>query len=311
MISIDIMGPFSETDKDNRWILCIGDLFTKYCVAVPLQNITAVTVTEALLSQWIAYFGVPLELHSDKGSQFESEIFSQACSILGIDKTRTTTMNPQSNGFIEHVNHTLCDFLNCIIQDNPFSWDLLIKLCMMAYNSAIQESTKETPNVMMFGRQSVLPIDLVMPDPVENKYENAQDFVLQLQRFMFEVHARARTNLKGAAKNQEKQYNNRLKFHTYEIGSFVYYYYPVKVNVSKESYLKWKGPYKIVSKVTDTLYRIKSGDGGKSFIVHYNKLKPAHKREDFPSVVQYVSGCGRPLRNRQEPDRLGEWITDF
>lgn len=107
-------------------------------------------------------------------------------------------------------------------------------------------------------------------------FEKSQDFVLQLQRFMFEVHARARTNLKGAAKNQEKQYNNRLKFHTYEIGSFVYYYYPVKVNVSKESYLKWKGPYKIVSKVTDTLYRIKSGDGGKSFIVHYNKLKPAH-----------------------------------
>ena len=102
-VAMDITGPFSETDKGNRWILCIGDVFTKYCVAVPLQNITAVTVSEALLSNWICYFGLPLEIHSDKGSQFESEVFTQMCSILGIDKTRTTTMNPQSNGFIEHV----------------------------------------------------------------------------------------------------------------------------------------------------------------------------------------------------------------
>ena len=102
--------------------LCV---FSKY-VAVPLPDATAVTVSEAFIANCVAYFGVPLELHNDKGACYESEIFTGVCKLLGISKTPCTTNNPMSNGFIEHVNHTLCDFLNCVIQDNPFNWDTLI-----------------------------------------------------------------------------------------------------------------------------------------------------------------------------------------
>ena len=87
----------------------------------------AETVTSAFVSNWVSYFGVPLELHSDKGTQYESNLFTDTCALLGITKTRTTTMNPQSNGFIEHMNRTLCDMLNCVSLKNPFSWDTLIR----------------------------------------------------------------------------------------------------------------------------------------------------------------------------------------
>ena len=43
-------------------------------------------------------FGVPKELHSDQGRNFESSLFNQMCEILGIHKTRTTTLHPQSDG---------------------------------------------------------------------------------------------------------------------------------------------------------------------------------------------------------------------
>ena len=68
-VSTDISGPYSETERGNKWIICFGDLFTKYCVAVPLPDITAPTVAEAFIESWVCYFGVPKEIHSDKGAQ--------------------------------------------------------------------------------------------------------------------------------------------------------------------------------------------------------------------------------------------------
>ena len=33
-VNTDLIGPFSETDKGNSWILCIGDLFSKHYVCL-------------------------------------------------------------------------------------------------------------------------------------------------------------------------------------------------------------------------------------------------------------------------------------
>ena len=79
---MDVMGPFSETDAGNRWLLVIGDVFTKYCITAPLPNITATTVAEAFISNWISYFGVPFELHTDKASYFQGKVFTEVCKIL-------------------------------------------------------------------------------------------------------------------------------------------------------------------------------------------------------------------------------------
>ena len=64
-VAVDIMGPYSMSDNNNQWLLVIGDLFTRYCVAVPLPDFTATTVAEAKVINWVALFGVPLELHTE------------------------------------------------------------------------------------------------------------------------------------------------------------------------------------------------------------------------------------------------------
>ena len=53
------------------------------------------------MNEIVSLFGVPKMLHSDKGSNFESKVFREMCKILQIDKTRTTTRRPQSDGMVE------------------------------------------------------------------------------------------------------------------------------------------------------------------------------------------------------------------
>ena len=339
-LEMDIMGPFSETDNGNQYLLVIGDLFTKFCIAIPLPDTTAVTVAEAFVSHWISYFGVSFELHTDKASYFQGKVFTEVCNILGLDKTRTTSFRPMSDGFVERVNQSVNNMLNCVIVDSPFSWDLLIKMCVLAYNSSIQESTGETPSMMMLGREMKLPVDLVLPcihNP-ESKYHTNAEYVLDFQNRLQKVHENARSNMQKSALKQQHWYNNRLKENDFSPGSLVYYNSPIKGQSPKESYYKWKGPYVVVDKLSSAVYKIALNMNSKHMIVNHDRLKPAHTRDDTDTSWVHdvkqkpvelntdqaeqeldleedsdgppapdVSESIRPRRKIKPPDKFGEW----
>ena len=83
-----------------------------------LPNKEAVTVAEALVKKFVCQFGVPLIIHSDQGRNFESLVFSDMCRLLGIHKTRTTPLHPQSDGMVERFNRTVEDQLSKFVDDN-------------------------------------------------------------------------------------------------------------------------------------------------------------------------------------------------
>ena len=52
-------------------------------------------------------------------STFESAVFKGMCNRLGIKKTRTTPLHPQSDGMVERCNRTIGNQLAMNAQDNP------------------------------------------------------------------------------------------------------------------------------------------------------------------------------------------------
>ena len=64
--------------------------------------------------------GIPEQLHSDQGKQFESKLIQYLCKILKISKTRTTGYRPQCDGLVECFNRTLQDMIATITVDHPF-----------------------------------------------------------------------------------------------------------------------------------------------------------------------------------------------
>ncbi len=95
-----------ETECFNHYILVVQDYFTKWVEAYPLRNDQAVTVAEFIVALWVCRYGAPLTLHSDQGTNFESEVFQTMCELLDIDKTRTTHFRPLSDGQVERFNAT-------------------------------------------------------------------------------------------------------------------------------------------------------------------------------------------------------------
>ncbi len=99
-------------------------------------------------------------MHSDQRRDFESALFTETCELLGIDKTRTTPYHPSSDGLVERENSTIAQILNGIVKDYE-DWDIMLPFVMMSYRSSVHESTSETPNMVMMGRQINLPLDVM------------------------------------------------------------------------------------------------------------------------------------------------------
>lgn len=93
-VAVNIVGqlPLSQVT------LC--EYFISWPEAYALPNHEAETIAEVLVIQYNTRFGVPAELHSDQGRELELQVFLECCELLGIRKTRTTPLRPQSDSTV-------------------------------------------------------------------------------------------------------------------------------------------------------------------------------------------------------------------
>jgi len=285
-VAIDIMGELPVTEAGNRYILVLSDYFTKWTQAFPLKDITAQTVADTLVNQCFSLFGMPRWLHSDQGSNFEAELFSQMCQLLDIRKTRTTPYHPQSDGMVERFNRTCQQMIKAFVNENRDDWDDHLPLLMMAYRSSPHESTGMSPNLMMFGEELPLPIDLMVGAPPrhENYHRCRVEYVEWLRQTISRAHEFARDHLGVAANRQKSYYDHRSRPAEYAVGSFVWYWYPPKAN--RKLGKGWTGPYRVMARPTEIHCLLQLVPGVDPKRVHINQLKP-HLGRTPPSWADY------------------------
>ena len=93
-VCVDILGPLPLMHQNNKYILVISDIFTKWTEAIPSPDQEALTVTKAFVDTFISRFGTPLQVHSDQGRTFEAKLFQDMSTYLQIEKTRATSPKP-------------------------------------------------------------------------------------------------------------------------------------------------------------------------------------------------------------------------
>ena len=222
---MDILGPLPETAAGNRSVWVVGGYFSKQIEAYPIPNERAETCARKITEEWIARQGCPETLHSDQGHNFESKVMLEVCNLLGIEKTRITPLNPKSDGMIERFNRTMIDVIQALLdpRKNQRDWDEVLPYAMMAYRSSVQESTRETPYVMTYGEETMLPVDLFgVPEDQEQDDELLTDYAKELRHRLRDAHSRARIVLQGASRRQKRNYDKKAVAKSYLVESFVW-----------------------------------------------------------------------------------------
>ena len=294
-IAMDILGPLPETERGNKYILVIGDYFTKWKEAYPMRNMEATTVANILVHEFISRFGVPKYLHTDQGRNFEAGLIKEICSLLDIKKTRTSPYHPQSDGMIERFNRTLLNMLSTSVGKDQRTWDLQLPMLMLAYRTSQQETTAATPFSLMFGRSAQLPIDLEFNLPVET-YNSLSQYQKQLREQFQQPYNTVRQHTLKEQNRHKDLYDQHAHGTMYDVGDKVWLHCPaVPKGHCRKFHRPWQGPFTIVKVINSTVYHIQSDiSPRKPSVVHYNRLKPY-----FPPFNKDVFGSS-PVPTQNE-----------
>ncbi|KMQ88146.1 integrase core domain protein [Lasius niger] len=172
-VQMEILGPLPVTLSGNKYLLVTVDCFTKWT--------------------WSSH-----RVHTDQGKNFESRLFSELMELLGIRKTRTTALHPQSDGQVERQHQTLVNYLAKYISSNQKDWDRWVPMFLLAYRSSKHEITEMTPAELYFDRDLRLPVDLLRGSPPKLRGKelfSRGHFVRTLREKLEEIHSKVREKM--------------------------------------------------------------------------------------------------------------------
>ena len=313
-VAMDILGPLPLTPRSNKYVLVIGDYFTKWTEAFAIPDMETVTVARVFVNEFVSRFGAPTHLHTDQGRSFESSLIKELCQLMGIVKTRTTPYHPQSDGMIERFNRTLLSMLRMAAVDDESNWDLKLPCLMLAYRTSVHEATKHTPFSLMFGREVQLPIDVMFGLPTgSGQPTNVPVYVKELRKWLSEAYERVRQHLSAEQKRHKLLYDTKVAGNPFVKGDKVWLHNAaVPRGYSKKLHRFWKGPYTVVDVLNNCVYKIKQdASPHKQHTVHFDRLKPylhrvEHTEEAGPSQQGDV-----PARETIPPHDVNEEMYDM
>ncbi|KAK3728410.1 hypothetical protein QZH41_007793 [Actinostola sp. cb2023] len=163
--------------------------------------------------------------------------------------------------------------------ENQRDWDVHLPLLMMAYRTAVHETTGCTPSMLMLGREAAMPVDLLMGHPPEDPSgtANQSEYAGKLLKRMETVHRFARQHLKHETERQKRYYDHRgVRCNHFNRGDAVWLHNP-KRKKGRSPKLQndvYEGPFLVLSQLDDVTYRIQKGAKTKPKVVHHNRLKP-------------------------------------
>ena len=159
-INLDIVGPLPASNG-FRYLLTAVDRFTRWPVAIPMTDITSESVIDAFSHGWVATFGIPSTITTDRGSQFGSAIWKQLTTVWGIETRQTTAYHPESNGLVERFHRRLKESLIALADGVSTNWFWRLPCTLLAIRTTLKPDIGSSPADLVFGEGIAVPGELL------------------------------------------------------------------------------------------------------------------------------------------------------
>jgi hypothetical protein len=288
MVGMDIVGPLTETNKGNKYILVISDYLTKYPEAFAMKDISAESVAKILVEEVAMRYGPPKKILSDQGKNFRAKISNYVYKLLNSKKLSTTPYHPQTDGLVERFNKTLIKMISHYVDEEHKDWDEYLPYVLYAYRCAENATTKFAPFELMYGRKPRMPIDIALEGEVEKTWSE-DEYGSKVTKGIKLLHDQAKENISKAQLTQKMNYDkNRLNAPEYKVGDKVMVYVPPRKHkgLTTKFLDKWEGPYTITSVLGQNNVVVEiSVKNRKTFNIDKVKLYKERKEETELEVV--------------------------
>lgn len=168
-IGMDLIGPFHPSPQGNRYLLTVIDHLTGWAEAFPIPTKTSENVWNKLYREFFPRYGIPSEVVSDQGSEFNSHEIRSNFRALQIKHKRTTPGHPQTNGITERFNRTLKETLRKLVNNDISAWEDRLAEAMLAYRISENRGRGSSPYYCVFGQEPNVDTKFYVED---NRFEN-------------------------------------------------------------------------------------------------------------------------------------------
>ena len=255
---IPVAGPFDRVGVDilqlpkstsgNRYAVVFIDYLTKWPEVFATPDQSSVTVARLLVERIVCRHGVPAELLSDRGATFLSKLMAEVYRLMGIRKVNTTAYHPQTDGLVERFNRTLTDMLAKTVDKQGSNWDERLPYVLFSYRTSLQESTKESPFFLLYGRDARLPTVEALSLPPNRQVEDLNSYKGELVVGMAEAWSAAQTQVRKAQKRQKVQHDRHATDSRFQVGDRVYVYMPAEKRGKAYKFARpFRGPFRVVT----------------------------------------------------------------
>ena len=159
-LHVDLVGPL-PTSQGMTYLFTIIDRFTRWPEAIPIPDAHASTCATALVQHWIARFGVPENITSDRGRQFTSMLWTECNKLLGTEVHTTTAYHPQANGMVERFHRQLKAALKA--RTTTPDWFAELPLVLLGIRSSWRVDPGCSPAELVYGSTLRLPGEFFQP----------------------------------------------------------------------------------------------------------------------------------------------------
>ncbi|GBO13185.1 hypothetical protein AVEN_124409-1 [Araneus ventricosus] len=119
-----------------------------------------------------------------------------------------------------------------------------------------------------------LPCDIVFGRPSETP-SSPKEYMNNLEARLESVHAFSRERIKLASERMKTCYDSTATDRHFKEGDLVWMYNPKRRRgLSTKLQQNWEGPYTVIKKLNDVVYRVQRSPNTKPKFIHINRLAP-------------------------------------
>lgn len=282
-VHLDLIGPL-PLRANFRYCLTLIDRYSHWPEVVPVTDIRAETVVRAIFTHWIARFGTPELIITDRGTQFESSLFQAFNTLFGIKRIRTTAYHPQSNGKIERFHRTL---KTSIMAHAEHDWTLSLPVVLLGIRTALRGDSNYSAAEIMYGEALRLPSEMFEPNqnypPMDLFMQHLKDRLKEIRPDPTKWNAKQRPFV-----NADLQ--NTTHIFLREDG------------VKKPLRAPYSGPYKVENRTENTMC---INVNGKTTTVSIDRVKPAYiLNEETQPIVEHDHSYATVQELERPPKRV-------
>jgi RNase H-like domain found in reverse transcriptase/Reverse transcriptase (RNA-dependent DNA polymerase)/Integrase zinc binding domain/gag-polyprotein putative aspartyl protease len=146
IIGVDMIVdlPISLGEEFNAIIVFMCHLSKMVRIIPTHTSLDAKGLAQLFIREIFPHYGMPLEIISDRGTQWSNEYFQALCDEIGIKLKMSTAYHPQTNGLVERTNEVIATALRHFVAADQKDWPSYLPFIEFALNDMYRESIQST-----------------------------------------------------------------------------------------------------------------------------------------------------------------------